>query len=364
METYVAELVLSSLSKVTKETMHCLLGRLELLSQDEPTPWQREQLEASIASADRLLRITADFCSLAHQPDIPRQQTLQPVVPAKMAERLNLVLQPLAREKNLHLELVLNPELAESGAGYADPMEEILLRLTIDCIRRGSEGNVVIFISDAGASKIRFEVHAQAKGVGGAEAPAEGGVVDGPLGDSLLRRLCQDIGGTVEFTEREHNRVRIVMEAPFEPGVAVASSRGEELMAHAECFPPKNLSILVAEDNDDSFFLFEEYLRGTGHKVNRVTNGIDAVEMVTTRPHDLVMMDINMPRMDGYAATRAIRDWETANSLRRTPILVLSAESLEDQRRFGAMNGCSGYLTKPISQSGLLNAIGQFTKAS
>src|ERR1051325_2791931 len=157
METYVAELVLSSLSKVTKETMHCLLGRLELLCQDETTPWQKEQLEASIASADRLLRITSDFCSLAQGPGIPRQQILQSVVPAKMAERLNLVLQPLAREKNLHLELVLNPDLAESGAGYADPMEEILLRLTIDCIRRGSEGNIVIFISDAGASKIRFE---------------------------------------------------------------------------------------------------------------------------------------------------------------------------------------------------------------
>ena len=79
--------------------------------------------------------------------------------------------------------------------------------------------------------------------------------------------------------------------------------------------------------------------------------------------YDLVLMDIHMPVMDGYSATKAIREWETTDGRARVPIVVLSSDSQETQRENGAKAGCSGYITKPASKAAVLNSLQRFAGA-
>jgi len=106
--------------------------------------------------------------------------------------------------------------------------------------------------------------------------------------------------------------------------------------------------------------LFELYTQEEGHILTRALNGAAAVEMAKDREYDIIMMDVEMPVMDGYSATWAIREWETQEGRTRTPIVLLSSESLSRQRRIGASVGCSGYLTKPVPKNEVLKVLNYF----
>ena len=116
-------------------------------------------------------------------------------------------------------------------------------------------------------------------------------------------------------------------------------------------------NLLIAEDSDDSFFLLQAYVAKEGHQLTRALNGAQAVEMVKAGQYDFVVMDVKMPVMDGYTATRLIREWETEQGRARLPILLLSAEEAAVQMRTGAIAGCSGYLTKPATKAQVLTAL-------
>ena len=82
--------------------------------------------------------------------------------------------------------------------------------------------------------------------------------------------------------------------------------------------------------------------------VGEGSDGEEGIRLAAALRPDVVLMDVHMPGMDGYSAIRAIRDWETQTASARTPIVVLSSDDLETQRRHAAQSGCSGFLRKPI----------------
>jgi CheY-like chemotaxis protein len=119
--------------------------------------------------------------------------------------------------------------------------------------------------------------------------------------------------------------------------------------------PP--LRILLVEDYPDNRTITLAYLQHTPYVVETAENGLIAVEKFVSGHFDLVLMDRQMPVMDGLTATRAIREWEQANNRPPTPIIALTAAALKGDREKCMAAGCTAYLTKPIKQQALLNAI-------
>ena len=115
------------------------------------------------------------------------------------------------------------------------------------------------------------------------------------------------------------------------------------------------LNVLVAEDCDESYALATLLLRGEA--VRRANDGIEAVELVKRQRFDVVFMDVHMDGMDGYSAIRAIRNWETETGNARTPIVILSSDDLQTQKRQAAQAGCAGYLRKPLRPSDLTDVL-------
>ncbi|UXR64870.1 response regulator [Bdellovibrio bacteriovorus] len=118
--------------------------------------------------------------------------------------------------------------------------------------------------------------------------------------------------------------------------------------------------ILVVDDTEDNRFLLLTYLKKLPFEVVQAENGKDAVDKVLAEPFDLILMDIQMPVMDGYAATRKIREWEQQNSTKATPIIAVSANAMAEDVQKSLDVGCSEHMTKPIKKSALLEMIQRY----
>jgi CheY-like chemotaxis protein len=114
------------------------------------------------------------------------------------------------------------------------------------------------------------------------------------------------------------------------------------------------LRILLADDSEENRFLICGYLKDSGSTIDEVENGAQAVEHFKQRAYDIVLMDAEMPVLDGYAATREIR------ALGSTPILLLTAHAFTAARERGLAAGCTEHLTKPIKKAALFEAINRY----
>jgi len=123
----------------------------------------------------------------------------------------------------------------------------------------------------------------------------------------------------------------------------------------------QGLRILLAEDSLDNVLLIQSYLKASGCSVDLACNGEVALQMCISGTYDVVLMDVQMPVMDGYSATRRIRQWEGENRARPVPILALTAHALPEEVRKSLDAGCTAHLTKPIRKATLLHAIEEHT---
>jgi PAS domain S-box-containing protein len=162
--------------------------------------------------------------------------------------------------------------------------------------------------------------------------------------------------------------VKPVKRAALFDAIAAAVGKSQTLAAgpvlEAAPTPAKDqraLRILLAEDSQDNRLLVQSYLKRTPHHLDLADNGAIAVAKFRARRFDLVLMDMQMPVVDGYAATRKIRQWEQEVGRPPTPIIALSAFALEEEIQKSLDAGCTAHLTKPIKKAILLNAIQEYT---
>ncbi len=120
------------------------------------------------------------------------------------------------------------------------------------------------------------------------------------------------------------------------------------------------LRILLADDSEDNVFLIQAYLKNSGCTVEVAENGAAAVQKFRAGHYDLVLMDLQMPVMDGYAATREIRAWEREHNAKPVAVLALSAYALQNEIDQSREAGCTAYLTKPIRRDTLLEALEKY----
>lgn len=175
---------------------------------------------------------------------------------------------------------------------------------------------------------------------------------DVPFGIAVMvaGKNLRDLDGSAEWLRNSDGRSTVFVNLPSH-GTSQHADRPSRQEAPADI-----LSILVTEDCDDSFALSELVLQN--ENVWRARNGEEAFDMVQKQRFDVVFMDVHMPGMDGYTAIRRIREWETQTGNAHTPLVLLSSDDLETQRRSAAQSGCSGFLRKPLRRNDLTHLLG------
>lgn len=122
------------------------------------------------------------------------------------------------------------------------------------------------------------------------------------------------------------------------------------------------LQILLVEDSEDNRLLIQAYLKTSPYQIDIAENGKIALDKFTSGEYDLVLMDIQMPVMDGYSATKAMRKWERGKSAKTTPIIALTAHAFKEDVQKSLDAGCSDHVTKPIRKQVLIEAIHKHTQ--
>ncbi len=185
---------------------------------------------------------------------------------------------------------------------------------------------VIVFVSDVRSSNIRY-----------AYSLGLGGYVTKPL---TKRKLELVVGMAIKRSASAANR-----DSPNTP-----------------IRPDQNVAILLADDSSDNRTLIQSYLKHSGYQLDIAETGRVAFEMCQTRKYDLVLMDVQMPVMDGHTATRMIRDWEKQSNVSPIPIIALTAHAFQEEIQKSLAAGCSDHLTKPIRKDILLNAMQKWIK--
>jgi CheY-like chemotaxis protein len=172
------------------------------------------------------------------------------------------------------------------------------------------------------------------------------------------------MGGTIRVSSTVGSGSTFSFTAPFAPAAdgGDIDALKEDDGAPGEPALARPLTILLVDDSEDNRLLIQSFLKTMPFKIDTAQNGRVAVEMFMESRYDIVLMDIQMPLMDGHEATRQMRQWERSRGQAATPVLALTAYALEEEIRKSYEAGCSGHLTKPVSKSALLEAIGTHTR--
>ncbi len=363
---------LASMSHEIRTPMNALMGIADLLAKTALSPEQDKYVQIFRRAGDNLLNLINDILDLSkvESSQLELEQTgfsLQDLL-EKVKEMVSL----RAQEKGLALVFDVDPNVPISLIGDPNRVRQVLLNLLGNAIKFTDVGEVRLRVTldenFAVPTALRFSVSDTGIGIAAeklamvferfrqADSSTTRRFGGSGLGLTISKRLVELMGGRIWVESVATQGSVFSFAVPFEIWVGglrretIPSGNGPE-----RPLPP--LRILLAEDSPDNCTITIAYLEDTPYQIEIAETGALACAMFVAGHFDLVLMDRQMPVMDGLTATRTIRAWEDANGRTPTPIIALTASALKGDREKCLAAGCTAFLTKPIKQEVLLQAI-------
>jgi CheY-like chemotaxis protein/nitrogen-specific signal transduction histidine kinase len=411
---------LANMSHEIRTPLNAVIGTVEVLRMTQLNESQLEYLDLAMQSGQSLLHLVDDILDLskidAGKLDLERAPFHLP----SLVQDVRTMFTDPARAKGLTLTATVPDQLNVMLVGDAHRLRQILSNLLSNAVKFTASGGISVAVACeedmARSMRLRFEV--TDTGIGMDEATQRvifdaftqadasttrryGGT---GLGLSIARRLCLAMGGEISVQSRPGAgatfRFTVVMDKQVEgqlprasaaPGTGVVAAGGvasalthaaeapvwQPAPAGAEFVSPdvaafqealrragrETVRVLLVDDNIPNLMVAQAILETLGCVVTKAKNGLEAVSAYRSGEFDLVLMDCHMPEMDGAEATKAIRQIESFQG-RRTPIIALTADAMDDNRRRGVEAGMDDQVIKPLTVSVLTSRIRTWLSAA
>ena len=366
---------IASISHEFRTPMNGILGLSEILRNSPLAPEQVDLLSGIISSAENLLVLLNDVLDFSAIEAGKMEMDYQPFMLDRVMEDLLLVMKMKAAEKELPFEIHIDDHVPNRLIGDSQRLRQIIINLTNNAVKFTEKGKIVVHVSQVecltNRATLKFEVTDTGIGI-----PPE-------AMDSLFRvfsRVKQDKSRLISGTGLGLSICKKLTDL-MGGEIGVASSPGygstfwfiipftlSNLQKNQSLKPePEDVSsytkklVLVAEDNLINQRIVSFQLQKMGFDVDMVGDGQQALEKYHSRKYDLIILDIQMPVMDGYQAAKAIREEENG-TLRHSAIIALTANAMKGDREMYLNAGMDEYVSKPftyeILQKAISNVIG------
>ncbi|MEO7055704.1 MAG: ATP-binding protein [Caldimonas sp.] len=366
---------LATMSHEIRTPMNGVLGALDLLRYSELDTEQRALVRTASSSGTSLMAILNDV--LDHSKIEAGKLVLVDAplsLPALVGSVVNLF-RANAESKGLALVLEQDPSAPEWVIADAQRLKQILLNLVGNAIKFTERGEVVLKLEVLDAAdqvggrdtaRVAFEVGDTGIGISdesrallfqpfhqidGSRSRRQGGT---GLGLAISQRIAETMGSRIEVSSivGVGSRFRFVLDLKLDRAT-VHAPVFDSTMGGLDSTGQLDGRVLVVEDNDVNRMIARHILQSLGLVVIEATNGAEALELMRREPIDLVLMDCQMPVMDGYAATREIRRREAEAGSARVPILALTADAFDDDAARARDSGMDAHLAKPYRREQL-----------
>jgi len=360
---------LANMSHEIRTPLNGIAGMLQLLSRTWLDAEQKEYVFTAVRSSHRLTQLLNDILDIARI-----EAGKMEIVPAEfhfsdLRDSVRDLFAMPAKAKGLELSFEIDETLPSHVVGDEGRMRQILFNLVGNAVKFTYEGSVRVFARrEDGAEGMSVVLTVEDTGVGiprerhadifqaftqvdGSAVRSFGGV---GLGLAIVKRLVDMLGGRIEMDSEPGRGTTMTVTIPVKPGQSVCVPRVEKLLPRV-----RGKRVLVVEDDRVNQLALTRMLHKLGHVATLACNGQEALDTLAAEPFDCVLMDIQMPVMDGMEATRLIRSAGIENVPADIPVIALTGHAMAGDRERFIQGGMTAYLSKPVSMDCLARVIAE-----
>ncbi len=368
----VKEQFLANMSHEIRTPMNAIIGFTQLLLKTNPSAEQKQYVDIIKTSGANLLVIVNDILDFSKLRSGKISFELIEFNLLETISSLTELLFPKALEKNIKLHTHIDKRICDYLIGDPTRLSQIMMNLLSNAIKFTREGEITVTLDiareDGNNIELKFSVIDTGIGIpeeilpdifeAFTQASSEttrkfGGT---GLGLAIVKQLVEQQGGTITVNSKVNVGSVFSLTLPFKKGKGLLRTSKDITKDLSKLMHTEGLNILLVEDNELNALLAQKVLGDWNWKVDLAVTGYAALEKMKHRDFDVVLMDIQLPGMDGYETTRKIRT-ETPSSAKATPIIAMTAHALPGEEEKCLEAGMDGYISKPFEPEKLYTKI-------